>query len=197
MIHSFQCSETQALFDGKRVARFANFETVALRKLQQLHAATTLYFLRISPGNQLEALKPERRGQHSLRINDQWRVCFVWLDGHASLVELVDYHRRRMTMSGEVSLIHPGDILAEDWLKPLGLSQYALAKAIDVPPRRINEIVKGLRGSTVNTALRLGAFFSTDAQSWVKLQTHFDTEAARELMSDATARIRRFELAST
>ena len=100
-------------------------------------------------------------------------------------------------MSGEVSLIHPGDILAEDWLKPLGLSQYALAKAIDVPPRRINEIVKGLRGITVDTALRLGAFFGTDAQSWVKLQTHFHTEAAREFMSDATARIRRFEPAST
>ena len=158
MIHSFQCSDTQDLFDGKRVARFANFETVALRKLQQLLAATTLYFLRIPPGNQPEALKPERRGQHSLRINDQWRMCFVWLDGHASRVELVDYHRRRMTMSGEVSLIHPGDILAEDWLKPLGLSQYALAKAIDVPPRHTNEIVKGLRGITVDTALRLGAF---------------------------------------
>ena len=92
MIHSFQCSETQALFCGKWVARFANFETVALRKLQQLHAATTLDFLRIPPGNQLEALKRDRRGQHSLRINDQWHVCFVWLDGHASRVEIVDYH---------------------------------------------------------------------------------------------------------
>ena len=92
MIHGSQCSETQALFDGKRVARFANFEAVALRKLQQLHAATTLDFLRIPPGNQLEALKRERRGQHSIRINDQWRACFVWLDGHASRVEIVDYH---------------------------------------------------------------------------------------------------------
>ncbi len=99
-------------------------------------------------------------------------------------------------MPREVPLSHPGVILLEDWLKPLGLSQYALAKAIDVPPRRINEIVKGLRGITVDTALRLGAFFGTDAQSWVNLQTHFDTEVARELMSGTIARIRRFEPAS-
>ena len=68
-------------------------------------------------------------------------------------------------MPRTVPLIHPGVILLEDWLKPLGISQYALAKAIDVPPRRINEIVKGLRGITVDSALRLGAFFGTDAQS--------------------------------
>src|SRR5665647_558804 len=99
-------------------------------------------------------------------------------------------------MTREIPLSHPGIILLEDWLKPMGISQYALAKAIDVPPRRINEIVKGLRGITVDTALRLGAFFGTDAQSWVNLQTHFDTEVARELMSGTIARIQRFEPAS-
>ena len=92
-------------------------------------------------------------------------------------------------MSREVPLIHPGVILLEDWLKPMGLSQYALAKAIDVPPRRINEIVKGLRGITVDTALRLSVFFGTDAQSWVNLQTHHDTELARESMTGVLARI--------
>jgi addiction module HigA family antidote len=96
-------------------------------------------------------------------------------------------------MTREVPLVHPGVILAEDWLKPLGLSQYALAKAIDVPPRRINEIVKGLRGITVDTALRLAAFFGTDAQSWLNLQSHFDTERAREMMGKTIAGIRRFE----
>jgi proteic killer suppression protein len=66
---------------------------VALRKLQQLNAATGLEFLRVPPGNMLEALKGDRRGQHSVRINSQWRVCFVWLDsGHASRVEIVDDH---------------------------------------------------------------------------------------------------------
>jgi len=96
-------------------------------------------------------------------------------------------------MPREVHLSHPGNILLEDWLKPLGISQYALARDIDVPPRRINEIVKGLRGITVDTALRLGAFFGTDAQSWVNLQTYYDTERAREAMAEVIGRIHRFE----
>lgn len=96
-------------------------------------------------------------------------------------------------MPREVPLIHPGVILLEDWLKPMGLSQYALAKAIAVPPRRINEIVKGLRGITVDTALRLSVFFGTDAQSWLNLQTHYDTELAREAMAEVLGRIVRRE----
>lgn len=77
---------------GRRIARFANIEAVAMRKLVQLNAATTLDFLRVPPGNRLEALQGDRKGQHSIRINDQWRVCFVWLDGNAAQVEIVDYH---------------------------------------------------------------------------------------------------------
>lgn len=96
-------------------------------------------------------------------------------------------------MAREIPLEHPGVILLEDWLKPMGISQYALAKAIDVPPRRINEIVKGMRGISVDTALRLGAFFGTDAQSWVNLQSHYDTEIARELMAATISRIERFQ----
>ena len=72
-------------------------------------------------------------------------------------------------MKRDIPLAHPGEILLEDWLKPMGISQYALAKAINVPPRRINEIVKGMRGITADTALRLGAFFGVQAQSWVNL----------------------------
>ena len=96
-------------------------------------------------------------------------------------------------MTREVPLIHPGAILLEDWLKPLGLTQYALAKAIGVPPRRINEIVKGQRGITADTALRLAAFFGTDAQSWLNLQGHYDTEKARAAMADVLARIAKYE----
>ena len=72
--------------------RFVNIEGVALRKLQQLHAAATLEFLRVPPGNQLEPLKRDRKGQHSIRISGQWRLCFVWAEGHAQQVEIVDYH---------------------------------------------------------------------------------------------------------
>lgn len=92
MLQTFRCAQTEALFNGRRVARFVNFEAVALRKLQQLHAATALEFLRVPPGNRLEALTGDRQGQHSIRINDQWRVCFVWREGHAHDVEIVDYH---------------------------------------------------------------------------------------------------------
>lgn len=92
MIQDFLCADTHALFLRRRVARFANIETVALRKLALLNAATTLDFLRVPPGNRLEALQGDRKGQHSIRINEQWRLCFVWCDGHASRVEITDYH---------------------------------------------------------------------------------------------------------
>ena len=97
-------------------------------------------------------------------------------------------------MPRKVSLAHPGEILLEDWLKPLGISQYALAKAIGVPPRRINEIVHGKRSITVDTALRLAAFFGTDAQSWINLQAHYDTETMRENMHAVLSRIARFDV---
>ena len=92
MIHSFACLHTEALFHSQTVPRFRNIERVARRKLLQLHAASELASLRIPPGNQLEALKGSRKGQHSIRVNDQWRVCFVWREDGAHQVEIVDYH---------------------------------------------------------------------------------------------------------
>lgn len=92
MIRSFACADTEALFHSQTVSRFRNIEQVARRKLLQLHAATELNSLRIPPGNLLEALKGNRKGQHSICINDQWRVCFVWHDDGAYRVEIVDYH---------------------------------------------------------------------------------------------------------
>ncbi|OAI10307.1 excinuclease ABC subunit A [Methylomonas koyamae] len=92
MIHSFACSDTQALFHSELVPRFKNIERVARRKLLQLHAATELASLRIPPGNRLESLKGDRSGQYSIRINEQWRICFAWREDGAYQVEIVDYH---------------------------------------------------------------------------------------------------------
>lgn len=89
---SFRCKETRSLFDGGTSRRFQAFSAVALRKLDMLDAAVSLDDLRIPPANRLEALKGDRQGQHSIRINDQWRVCFVWRDGAPHDVEIVDYH---------------------------------------------------------------------------------------------------------
>ncbi len=92
MIHSFNDKDTEALFHSVLVPRFKNVERVARRKLLQLHAASELATLRIPPGNQLELLRGDRRGQHSIRINAQWRLCFVWREDGAYQVEIVDYH---------------------------------------------------------------------------------------------------------
>lgn len=92
MIVSFACTDTEALFQSRAVLRFKNIERVARRKLLQLHAATNLASLRVPPGNQLEVLKGDRKGQHSIRINDQWRVCFIWRNDGPHQVEIVDYH---------------------------------------------------------------------------------------------------------
>lgn len=92
MIESFRCKETQALFEGKHPRRFRAIEVVAVRKLALLAAARTLEFLRSPPGNRLEALKGDRAGQYSIRINDQRRVCFAWSEHGPADVEIVDYH---------------------------------------------------------------------------------------------------------
>ena len=95
----------------------------------------------------------------------------------------------------EIPLAHPGEILLEDWLKPMNISQYALAKAIDVPPRRINEIVKGKRAITTDTALRPAAFFNTDAQSWLNLQSHYDAENTRVAIAEQLKHIHPYHMA--
>ena len=92
MIVSFKGADTENLARGRRVKRLQSVETVARRKLRQLEIAGRLGDLRVPPGNRLEALKDGRAGQHSIRINDQWRICFKWIAGGVVDVEIVDYH---------------------------------------------------------------------------------------------------------
>ena len=92
MIKGFRCKETEMVFQRRASKRFSGIQRTALRKLLVLDAAGLLEDLRVPPGNRLEKLSGDRRGQHSIRINDQWRICFRWRDGHAHDVEIVDYH---------------------------------------------------------------------------------------------------------
>ncbi len=92
MIQSFRCKHTQQLYEGGDPRQFRAFKNVAIRKLTQLDAAQTLDFLRSPPGNRLEALKGYRHGQYSIRINNQYRICFIWSESDPEDVEIVDYH---------------------------------------------------------------------------------------------------------
>ena len=92
MICSFRSRDTERLFHDHDVPRFRAFERVVRRKLLLLHRAGSLQDLRVSPGNRLEELKRDRKGQHSIRVNDQWRICFVWRERDAFDVEITDYH---------------------------------------------------------------------------------------------------------
>ncbi len=93
MIRSFRCRETERLWQGQSSRKFpGDIQDRALRKLRQLDAALTMADLRTPPSNRLEALKGDRKGNWSIRINDQWRVCFHWTEGEASDVEIADYH---------------------------------------------------------------------------------------------------------
>ena len=158
-------------------------QATALRKLRLLNQARALSDLRVPPGNRLEALKGERAGQYSIRVNDQWRICFVWR-------EEVQPMSKSSTITDVEWLPNPtpGEILLEEFLRPLGLSQTALAVAVRVPPRRINEIVLGKRAVTADTDLRLTRYFSLTPGFFLGLQADHDLMARRrEIGADLEA----------
>lgn len=127
----------------------------------------------VLPGNRLEALKGDRKGQYSIRLNDQWRSCFEWprgADGPVN-VEVVNYHQEKSVMARKT--IHPGEHLAEQ-LEALDMSAAELARQLRVPTNRITLIINGRRAITGDTALRLGHFFGTSAEFWLNLQKLYE-----------------------
>ena len=179
MLKSFRCSDTKRLFHGERVSRFANIESAARLRLGALQAATTLRDLLARPSNRLEALKRDRIGQHSIRVNDQYRICFRWHEGNAYDVEIVDYHWEDLIMPKRLPPINPGEQVKE-FMNDLGLTMNQLAKALHVPPNRITGIVNGTRGITAETSMRLARYLGTSGEMCMNLQAHYEMEVARD-----------------
>jgi addiction module HigA family antidote len=178
MIRSFACPETEKLFNDESSRRLpSQIQRVARRKLLVLHQARNLNDLRVPYANHLEALKDDRKGQHSIRVNDQWRICFRGMAKMRLTWKL--WTIIKIMKTNKLSPIHPGEILREEFMKPRELSQNALARALNVPPRRINEIVLEKRGITADTALRLARYFGTTAEMWAGLQADYDLRLAR------------------
>ncbi len=145
-----------------------------------LDAAPDVRTLSLLPGNRLERLKGDREGQYSIRINDRWRLCFTWRDGSASL--------RESSMAKKLKPVHPGEILREEFMTPLGLSMNKMAMALRVPVTRIADIVNERRGITADTALRFARYFKNSAAFWMNLQTRYDLEVAEDEIAAKVAR---------
>jgi addiction module HigA family antidote len=164
VIRSFKCKETEKIFKRSYLKKYpVDMQRVALRKLRMLNRAEDLNDLRVPPGNRLEALKGKRM---CLMLKSQIII-------------------RRESMSKKKMLpLHPGEILLEEFLKPMGLSQNRMALDIRVPARRINEIVQGKRRITADTALRLARYFKMSPQFWLGLQIDFDLDVAEDKLAD-------------
>ena len=178
MIVSHRDKRTADFAGGKRVKAFDGIERAARLKLDRLEAAHTVQDLAALPGNRFEALKGDRKGQYSIRINDQWRICLSGPTNHqgrstSKLWTITE--DKRMTRSP----IHPGEHLAEE-LNELGMSAAELARRLGVPTNRVTSILNGQRAITGDTALRLAHFFGTSAEFWLNLQNLYELRLAEQ-----------------
>lgn len=179
MIISFKDENTGKVFAGIVSATLPpDIQNAARRKLRYLDNAAALKDLRSPPGNRLEALKRHWLGQHSIRVNGQWRICFVWTGTDAKEAEIVDYHSTAME---QLDNIHPGDILNLDFLEPLHLSTSQLAADTGLTDKCVSEIVQGQSPITLDIALRLSRYFRTTPQLWLNLQRAYDLEELQRL----------------
>ena len=181
VIIAFACGETERIFRGERSRKLPpDIQNTARRKLEYLHRAGMLRDLLAPPGNRLEALKGDRSGQHSIRINNQWRICFVWRGATRSRWKLwiiiKDFMSER---KDRLDPVHPGDVLREDFISRW-LSAYAVAKAIGATPIAISEIIRRKRAVSAEMALKLGRLFNVSPELWMGIQADYDLEIARD-----------------
>jgi addiction module HigA family antidote len=178
MIVSYRDKRTRNFASGKRVKAFSGIERAARLKLDRLEASVVLRDLAVLPGNRFEGLRGDRKGQYSIRINDQWRICFECSKkrpAHPTWRLLITIRRNIMALNA----IHPGEHLAEE-LKELGMSAAELARQLNVPTNRVTEILNGRRAITGDTALRLAHFLGTTAEFWLNLQSLYEIRVAQK-----------------
>ena len=179
MIKSFADKETEHIYKQEFSKKLPNqIQKVALRKLMMIDNAKCVGDLRVPSNNKLEVLSGDRKGQYSIRINDQWRICFTEKEGHYYNVEIVDYHYENI-MANYIETPTIGEILSEEFLIPLGLSAYKLAQEINVPTSRIQDILHNRRKITVDTSLRLAKFFGLSDGYFMSLQDDIDIRNAK------------------
>jgi proteic killer suppression protein len=189
MIKTFKCKETQKIFRRQYSTKLpSDIQNAAFRKLRMINRSYTLNDLKVPPANRLEMLAGKRKGQYSIRINDQWRICFRWIDNNALDVEITDYHWGNKMRNNKIPSLHPGVVLFEEFLKPLKISQNQLGRDLGVSARRINEIVHGKRSVTANTALRLARYFGNSPQFWLGLQVDYDLDVETDRLSNRIER---------
>ncbi len=187
MLRSFRDKDTEAIWQRQRSRKLdTTTQRVAWRKLAMLDAAETLGDLRVPPGNRLEKLAVTAPGSTASGSTGSGESASAGPrpDRKTSRSWTIT---RRSTVAAETVMapVHPGEILLEEFLGPLGVSQYQLAKAVSVPARRINEIVHGQRRISADTALRLARYFGTSETFWINLQARYDLEVEKDRLGAA------------
>jgi addiction module HigA family antidote len=198
VIKSFKDKVAEAVFNDETRKGFpADLFKVTRRKLMLLDAAEVLDDVKAPPGNRLEALKGNRAGQHSIRINDQFRVA---LSGPSKVRRTLKLSitidrpaREKLRMVKKLPPMHPGEVLREEFLAPLALSAGKLARICGVPRTRMERIANEETGITADTALRLSRALGTTAQMWLNLQNNYDVRVAKREIGKELARIGRIE----
>jgi addiction module HigA family antidote len=183
-IKSFKCPDTEALFRLQRVPRFANFERAALRKLTQLDVRSALTICAAHPAtawNGSVTIAPAN-GAFASTIGT---ACAL-----SGGMEMPKKSKSLITTEKAPDPVSPGEMLVEEFLKPLGMTNYRLAKEIDVPPQRIGEIIAGRRAITADTDLRLCRFFGLSEGWWLRLQNHHDLRKAKAEIAGKLAKIK-------